>query len=68
MKTINFNKKIYTEDAIRRGAKAFAALANFKISENKNYFIVKINGADRNDENALADEFSNFVLSVCEKK
>lgn len=66
MKTINFNKKIYAEKAVRQAVKAFASLANFKISENKKYFIVKIGGADRNDENALAGEFSNFVLSVCE--
>lgn len=66
MKTINFNKKIYAEKAVRQTIKAFAALANFKISENKKYFAVKISGTDKNDENALAGEFSNFVLSVCE--
>lgn len=68
MKTINFNKKIYTGKAVRQAVKSFSALADFKISENRKYFTVKIGGADKNDETALAGEFSNFVLSVCEKK
>ena len=39
---INFNKKIYSLKSIKKAMKDYSHLADFKIGQKKNYFLVKI--------------------------
>lgn len=61
---VKFNKNIYKKDAILMGIKAFSKISSFDISENRNYFLVKIK-SDNNDQIFIKNEFSNYILYSC---
>jgi len=73
--TICFNKKIYSQEAIKKAIKDYAHLANFALKQNKNYFLVKINpvrdlslnGVNKTGLEAeckLSNEFANYALNL----
>jgi len=64
---IRFNKKIYSEKIIKETIKSYVHLAKFSFSQNKNYFLVKINKTKPEVKDKLSDEFSNYVLSLMKK-
>jgi len=64
---INFNKKIYSQQAIKKAIKAYSHLANFTQSQNKNYFLIKVKNIQSELKTIFQDEFSNYVLSLMKK-
>lgn len=64
---IIFNKKIYTKQAIENSIDAYSQLADFCVSNDKNYFIVSIDKIDKGVKNVIRDEFCNFVLAELRK-
>jgi len=63
---INFNKKFYSQRAIKKAIRAYQKLARFKIKEEKKYFRVILDKIDPEIKNIIKDEFSNYVLSEVE--
>lgn len=61
---IRFNKKIYSQEAIKKAIKDYAHLANFALNQNKNYFLVKIDKIKPELKNKFSDEFSNYILGL----
>jgi len=61
---IKFNKKIYSQPAIKRAIKNYQRLADFSFSPQKKYFLVKIKKAQPEIRKNIEDEFSNCVLSL----
>ena len=61
---INFNKKIYSLKSIKKAIKDYSHLADFKIGQKKNYFLVKITKIKPELKDIFQDEFSNYVLSL----
>jgi len=59
---INFNKNFYNLEAIKKAIKAYNKLADFRIERNKRYIKVEIKCIDKEVENLIRDEFSNYVL------
>ncbi len=64
---LRFNKKIYPKLAIKKAVKDYRDLANFKVEQNKNYFLVKIRKIKPELKDVFQDEFSNYVLSLMKK-
>ena len=61
---INFSKKIYNLNAIKRSIKAYEGLAVFVVVNEKNNIQVKINNISNNlNEEIIKNEFCNYVLS-----
>ncbi|OHA14550.1 MAG: hypothetical protein A3A10_03235 [Candidatus Tagabacteria bacterium RIFCSPLOWO2_01_FULL_42_9] len=65
---INFNKNLYSRQAIRRSIKTYRRLADFGFQEGKNYFKVSLKNAAPDIEGVIKDEFSNYVLSLIKFK
>jgi len=65
---INFNKNLYSRQAIRRSIKAYRRLADFDFQEGKNYFKVSLKNAAPDVARVIGDEFSNYVLSLIKFK
>ena len=61
-KMIKFSKNLYTKKAIRNAIKDYNGLADFNVSETKNYIKVDIKNIDKGVENIIQDEFCNYVL------
>jgi len=61
---IKFNKKIYSQPAIKLAIKNYQRLADFSFSPQKKYFLVKIKKAQPEIRKNIEDEFSNYVLSL----
>lgn len=61
---IRFNKKIYSQEAIKKAIKDYAHLANFTLNQNKNYFLVKIDKIEPELKSKFSDEFSNYILGL----
>jgi hypothetical protein len=64
---INFNKKIYSQQAIKKAMKDYSNLADFKLNQNENYFLVKIENIQPEIKKNFQDEFSTYVLSLINK-
>lgn len=64
---IFFNKKIYSQSAIKQAIKNYRQLANFSLNQKKNYFFVKINKICPEIGRTIGDEFSNHVLSLTKR-
>lgn len=62
-----FNKKIYSEQTVKKAIKDYARLAKFTSSRNKNYFLVKVKDIQPEIKKFFQDEFSNYVLSLMSK-
>lgn len=60
---IRFNKKLYSSKAIEIAIEAYDDLAEFLLSENDEYFLVKISSVNSEMGDVIGDEFSNFVLA-----
>lgn len=66
-----FNKKIYTQKALKGTADAFGQLAEFKIGAEGDYYKVSVTKLlDDEVESSLMDEFANYALytTVAEMK
>lgn len=63
-KFMQFNKNIYKLKAVESTIKAFRKIASFRFSENKHYYIVKIEKSLPETKDVLKDEFCNYVLSA----
>jgi len=61
--TIRFNRKIYKKKAIQSAIKDYKHLADFSIKQDSNYFKVELKNIDKDVEEIIKDEFSNYVLS-----
>ena len=59
---LKYHKSIYKKTAIVEAAAEFKHLAEFKISNNKNYYIVDAGNIVQDVAGQLADEFSNYVI------
>lgn len=62
--SINFSKKIYPKKAIQSGIEAFKHLAEFKLTNKRNYFNIRIVRLGNEENTTLKDEFSNFILAM----
>lgn len=60
---IRFNKKLYTRKAIETAIEAYDNLAEFVLTENDEYFLVKISSVNSEIGDVIGDEFNNFVLA-----
>lgn len=61
---IKYHKLIYKKKAIEKTITEFKHLADFKLSSQGNYFMVQATKIDKQLEDTLKDEFSNYVLSL----
>lgn len=61
---MQFNKSIYKLDAIKSTAKVFGKVASLRLSENKHYYVVEIDGVSPEEKKILKDEFCNYLLSA----
>jgi hypothetical protein len=59
---IKLNKKIYPLRTIKKSVKAFSKLADFKIKQNKDYFLIQIQNIKNQSTEKCKDEFLNYVL------
>ncbi len=64
---INFNKKIYSRQAIKKAIKDYKHLADFEINQNKSYFLIRAGNIQSGLKKIFQDEFSNYVLSLMKK-
>ncbi len=64
---ISFNKKIYSQQAIKKSIKDYEHLADFTLSQNKYYFLIKIKNIRTGLKKNFQNEFSNYVLSLINK-
>ncbi len=60
---LNFNKKIYKIEAIKKTVQAYNGLANFSVSHEGDYILVELTDIDADVKDVIADEFSNYVLA-----
>jgi hypothetical protein len=61
--TVRFNKKFYSLKAVKNGIFAYKDLASFNIKNDGGDMKVAIFKIEPEFQNALPDEFCNFVLS-----
>jgi len=59
---INFHNNLYKKKAIKSAATDYKELADFDISENKNYIQVELKNINNDVKNSIKDEFCNYVL------
>ncbi len=67
IKTLSFNKKIYSQKAIQKAIKEYANLVGFSLTQNKKYLLVKVRNTQPAIKDNFQDEFSNYVLSLMKK-
>lgn len=65
---ISFNKKIYSQQVVKKSIKDYEDLANFILSQSKYYFLIKIKNIRHGLKKNFQDEFSNYVLSLMSSK
>lgn len=63
MTTIKFHKNLYDRTAIESSVYEFSYLGKFRIEEQGNYFSVQVETDEKENENLLPLEFSNYVLN-----
>jgi len=61
--TLKLNKEIYPQKVIRRAIDSYKKIANFKLKEEKKYFLVS-GKIEKNNEELIRNEFLNFVLGL----
>lgn len=61
--TIKLKKDIYPLGAIQKSADAFKHLADMKIENKRQYFIVKLTKVNPEARKLIKDEFCNYVLA-----
>lgn len=64
METIEFNKNLYCQNAIKKAAEEFKNLAIINIKESGGKIKVTLDKIDPEYKDILKDEFSNFVLGT----
>ncbi len=64
MQTINFNKKIYQLEAIKKSTEEFKDLAEIKIENDQDYIKVSFDKIDAEYQGVIKDEFANYVLGL----
>ena len=64
MPIINFNKKIYNITAIQNAIQAFQEVTPITFSEGNIYIKVIFPEKNNNNQEVIADEFSNYVLAL----
>ncbi|MDP3043535.1 MAG: HxsD-like protein [bacterium] len=64
---LQFNKKIYLKSAVQKAMKDYSHLANFDLSQSKDYFLVEIINMPPELKDVFEDEFSNYALSLMKK-
>lgn len=65
---ICFNKKIYTQKAIKNTIDAFHHAAHFRVSSDKKYHIVSVDKIDADIKDVLTDEFCDFAMVELKKE
>jgi hypothetical protein len=62
--TLKFHSNIYNRDAINDAIEAYQEFAKAELQHKKDgeYYVVDFTVIDKENQNILADEFSNFVL------
>ena len=65
---INFNKNLYSRQAVRRSIKTYRHLADFGFQERKDYFNVRLKNIVPDVKDIIDDEFANYVLSLTKFK
>jgi len=61
---IKFSGKIYKLKAVKLTAKAYQGLADFKISQLKDYISVELKNINKDVKDIIKDEFCNYVLAL----
>ncbi len=59
---LNFSKKIYSKEALKKAQKAFKGLASFEKNENESFIEIKIIPKKGISGEKLKDEFCNYAL------
>jgi len=60
---LKLNKEIYPEKALKRAIKFYGKVADFRLKEQKDYFLVS-GYLEKEDAELVKNEFLNFVLEV----
>ncbi|MBZ9572764.1 HxsD-like protein [Patescibacteria group bacterium] len=61
---VNFNKKFYNLRVIKKAARTYQGLADFKINQTKELITVSLENIRPEVKNTIKDEFSNYVLAM----
>lgn len=61
---IKFCKKLYKKKSILIALKDYKELADFNLSETKNYIRVNLKNIDKDVKDIIQDEFCNYVLNI----
>ena len=64
MEIINFNKKLYSQQAINSAIAAFSELAHFNLSEASDSWRLEITDIDQQFAANIRGEFANYVLGL----
>ena len=68
MKTIQFDKRIYDEDAIIAAAQEFVGFSSFEIAAEGDIIEVQMSDIEPDVEHNIAGEFSNYVIFMMKKE
>jgi len=59
---IKANKKIYNKKGVEKTIEAYEHLGRIGLSEDKNYFIIRIENVNEEIKKVFKDEFCNYLL------
>jgi len=59
---IKLNRRLYHQRAIKLAIREYQHLANFSLSQKKDYFQVSLRNIDKDVKSVIKDEFCNYVL------
>lgn len=63
MEKIKFNKKLYSEQALKQSVADFSSVASFDVKKDSKYITVIIRNIDSEVAGIIKQEFQNYVLA-----
>lgn len=66
MTELRFHRTLYKGEAVDEAVKRFAGFGTFELREEPDYWVVEIQGGDR--ERRIAGELGNFALGLTVKR
>lgn len=64
MKELRFHRQVYRGEAVDESVKTFGRFADFELSEEPDYWVVKLTAKDAARERRIAGELANFALGL----
>ena len=62
--TVNFKKNLYNLEAIKKAARTYQGLADFKINQTKKAVTVHLENIRPEAKDIIKEEFCNYVLAL----